>query len=138
MSTSERAGQGKPETIGLRLASYDRWKQFCAYLGGGIAALVLFGDLAKDSFQAAPHWMRALFITLILVAGILLGRAFFGYVFASSELTKKQQNDGLKDVEPVPDDPWFKYPQVSFVCYWIAIVLGLGAAVLLCIAAWQT
>lgn len=137
MSTPERAEQGKPETIGLRLADYDRWRQFCAYLGGGIGALVLFGDLAKDSFEAAPHWMRALFITLILAAGVFLGRAFFGYVFAAAELSKKQLNDRLTVADPVPDDPWFKYPQASFVCYWASLILGAAAALLLCLAAWQ-
>ncbi|MEW1951037.1 hypothetical protein AB0280_17520 [Pseudarthrobacter sp902506025] len=138
MSTPQRPGQGNPETIGLRLASYDRWKEFCAYLGGGIGALVLFGDLAKDSFEAAPHWMRALFITLILAAGIFLGRAFFGYVFASAELTKRQLTDSLAVTDPVPGGRWLKYPQTSFICYWIALVLSFAAAFLLCAAAWQT
>ena len=138
MRTRKRAKLGRPQTVGLRLADSARWTQFSAYLGAGIGALVLFGDLAKDSFEAAPHWMRAVFITLILTAGVFLGRAFFGYVFASAELSKTQSKDGLAPADPISDNPWLKYPQTSFVCYWVALLLSLAAAVLLCFAAWQT
>lgn len=129
--------EGKRDTIGVRLDSFTRWQKFCAYLGGGLGGLVLFGDLAKDSFAGAPHWMRALFITIVVASGISLGRSYFGYVFAENQLVKRRrQEESWTDATEVPAGKEYD-PLAPFICYWIALVLGLCAAILLIIAAWQ-
>lgn len=48
---------------------------------GGLGGLLVFGDLARDSFTESNRWLRPIFVTLISVAGVLLG-------FASGKLDK--------------------------------------------------
>lgn len=134
-ASSPKPRSNEPDTIEERLESFARWQKFCAFLGAGLGGLVLFGDLAKDSFGASPYWMRALFITVVVAAGISLGRAYFGYVFADSQLVKRQSKEGLANNAAVPADKEFD-PLAPFVCFWIALVLGICAAVVLILAAW--
>jgi hypothetical protein len=115
-----------------RKQSYEKWKQYCIYLGSGYGALVFFGDLAKDSFQLSPYQVRASFITLVLIGGIFLGRAAFGYLQANHKL----QLSGLAGTADIPSDKLYRYPRAAFVSYWLALLLGLCAASTLVVAAW--
>lgn len=56
----------------------------------GVGGLALFGDLAKDTFADAGEIFRALFITLVLLAGGCAGRAYAGLTNLSF----------LKDADP--------------------------------------
>lgn len=57
-----------------------RIKSRAAYMGAGLGGLVLLGDTAHDAFEtnSDTRILRALFLTLILIAGALFGLAWGG------------------------------------------------------------
>jgi hypothetical protein len=124
------------DRVHYRLAKYERWVKNCAYLGGGLGGLVLFGDLAKDTFQLAPPLLRALFVTFVVAAGGGLGRAYVGYLSASHKLESWRKNAGQSDDVEVPADSKYRYPRSSKLFFWFALVCGGVAAALLIAAAW--
>ncbi len=63
-----------PETRAHRI------KSRAAYMGAGLGGLILLGETAHDAFEANSDTriLRALFLTLVLVAGALFGLAWGG------------------------------------------------------------
>jgi hypothetical protein len=107
------------------------------YIGGGLGGLVLFGDLAKDSFEAVIHDMRAVFITAIVISGATIGFGYFHYHFAHISLKDYKKATSLPNETDIPDEQKFAYPLIGFVSSWIAIFSMLAAALCLIFAAWQ-
>lgn len=103
-----------------------------------MGGLVLFGDLAKDSFQLAPPHLRALFITFIVVGGTALGRAYVGYLSAAHKLEAWRRNAGLTDSVSVPSGKEYRYPRVAKYSFWIAFLFASLATVSLVLASWWT
>lgn len=124
------------EQVHYRLSQYSRWEKNCAYLGGGLGGLVLFGDLAKDSFQLAPPHLRAFFITFIVVGGTALGRAYIGYLSAYHKLQAWQKTSGAEENADVPADNNYRYPRSSKYSFWLALSFSGLAGALLVIASW--
>lgn len=116
-------------------ANYLRWEKFCAYLGAGLGGLVLFGDLAKDAFANADYTIRAMFITVALLAGAAIGRAYWGFTYADYELSREGfEGPDQRNLE-TPD--WaVKSENQSFFFYWVGVILLVWVAILLVLAAW--
>lgn len=124
------ASAQQPETVLERREKYNKWEKLCAYLGGGYGALILFGDLAKDSFSQGPYQLRATFITLVVAGGVFLGRSAIGYIQAHHDLSVAGGNDQDLVSGNLP------YPGGAHVCYFVALTLGALAAVTMMTAAW--
>lgn len=116
-----------------RELTYDRWQKFCGFLGAGIGGLLVIAGLVSDPFKDAPAMLHALFITLTLVSGVILGRAYVGYTQSAHNLRLAT----LEETTEIPSDRTdLAYPKSAFVCFWVSLLLIALAAIALLMAAW--
>lgn len=116
-----------------RELNYDRWQKFCGFLGAGLGGLLVTAGLGGYPFTGAPSVFRALFITLVLVSAVLLGRAYVGYTQSAHQLKVAD----LPGKEEVPsDNKDLAYPHGAYRCFLASLVLGGLAAAALLIAVW--
>lgn len=53
----------------------QRLVELIIFFGGALAGLILFGELARDSFAESTAWLRVAFVTAVIAAATLLGLA---------------------------------------------------------------
>lgn len=130
----EKRYEYKEDTLALRLDRYDYAVQRCTYVGGGIGGLIVLVGLSGNAINNAPLWLRALVITLAVLSGASIGRAYIGYS------TAKQDTSAVKKRINLPDDAMAEdvlpYPSSAYTFYAAAIILFLFAAVFVIVGAW--
>ncbi|GHI04614.1 hypothetical protein Scel_29350 [Streptomyces cellostaticus] len=95
---------------------------------GTLGGLILFGDIAKDSFTESSRYLRAAFVTCAVLAGLFLGLSWSAadYALARREFLK---NGGQTTGKPN------KIP-LRFTLYKVATLLVVAAGLILLTAVW--
>lgn len=126
------------DTVARRLQKYKRFQKLDAYLGGALGGLVLFGDLAKDAFFAAPAWVGGAFITFAIFTGLLIGSAYSGFEWAQTTLERKLEDNGGTRRDRIADLAPDSWPSGAHLCQNFApIFIGITAFWLLVAAWWK-
>ncbi|WP_189800709.1 hypothetical protein [Streptomyces tanashiensis] len=92
------------------------------YVGGGLGALALFGDLAKDVLNECV-WLRAIFFTLVF-----LGAALLVHARQSAEWFLIEVERGNKTASDASSEP--------FKSYKLATVAAAASGGILVAASW--
>jgi hypothetical protein len=128
---------GRPthdDTLALRLDRYDYAMQRCTYIGGGIGGLFVLIGLNANSIVNASLTLRGWVITLALLAGAAIGRAYIGYSTAKQNTSAEQMLNHYPD--EMNADEVLRYPNSTYWWYVIAILLFLADAFLVMVGAW--
>lgn len=70
----------------------QRLKSLCVYVAGGLGGLILFGEIARDAFSEVTAYVRASFVTLVIIGGVLLGSAWTSADWPVGEVKGKRRN----------------------------------------------
>lgn len=106
----------------LQLAQHRRLVSLTTYVGGGLGALALFGDLAKDVFSESA-WLRATFFTLVF-----LGAALLVHARQSAEWFLIEVERGKKTASDSSNGP--------FISYKLATLAAAASGLILVAASW--
>jgi hypothetical protein len=124
----------KTDTLILRRDRYDYAVQRCTYVGGGIGGLLVLVGLNANAINNSPNWLRALVITLIVLSGAAIGRAYIGFSSAKQDTFAIQKRSNLADDNLAEDV--HPYPRTAYASYSIAIILFILSAIFVIVGAW--
>ncbi|NHU42992.1 hypothetical protein [Rhodococcus sp. A14] len=149
-------------TFNEQISDYQGWQRRCLYVAGGLGGLILFGDLAKDSFSDAPSSVRAVFMTFAILAAGLIGYSYTRVAVSIDSLQRELERrnvalhaaaaaaiasgtgaDAAKEAatagagdNEVPDRVVFKFPVSAVWTFGAGFVLLVISSVPLLVAAW--
>ncbi|MFG1622518.1 hypothetical protein [Kribbella sp. NPDC049227] len=119
-----------------QIAKYQRRMRLCFYFTGGLGGIALYGagDVAAGVFNDRPFY-RAVFFSLALGAGGLLGLAYGGFEWASTRLERLVEDGVVKKTDPY-DRKKYPPPRVRDWIYRGGTVLTVAAGGWLLFAVW--
>jgi hypothetical protein len=124
------------DTIGQRLGRYDRQLKKCAFVAGGLGAILVLMGLGGGIIDQAPHALKAWVVTISIVAGGLVGAAQINYTSSHSKLALKQNDYPVGVAAGLNAEDHHRYPVMASRLYNASVILLLIAGVLVIICAW--
>jgi hypothetical protein len=125
-TTSERWKRRNPVRRGQKHCR--RLKELIVFFGGALAGLLLFGEVARDSFAESTALLRCLFVGAVITAAVLLG---FSRLNVEWFLVKCERGEVT--------DPDNDAPRTPFILYQLGtIAAGCAGLIVLIAAAWAT
>ncbi|MFE2410483.1 hypothetical protein ACFXDE_19290 [Kitasatospora sp. NPDC059408] len=108
------------------LQECKRLVELIIFFGGALAGLILFGEVARDSFAESTQWLRAAFVAAVIVAAVLMGSARLSVEWFIRKCDRGQVEDPENDAPQRP----FRYYEIG------TVVTGIAGMILLFAAGW--
>jgi purine-cytosine permease-like protein len=117
-------------TYRKRLRQYERRVSMTVWVGAGLAGLLAITTGSAFN-SAAPTWLKALEITIIIIGGVFFGLARVKFEWAATQIKRKLADREVKgDAELSQEDgKWPRAAEVSWNFSLISLpIAGLGMA----------